>query len=135
MKRNSGDLLFDLKNSFIEKFTLYFSIGFLIINLIVFAVVIRESLILSLVLAGIFLIYIPIGAHDKAEPVWIKCSRVLEVIMSLALTLAYILLFKKFWLLVLPAVEIAIVIIFYFSVYRDMYGGYNDGRGSSKFLR
>lgn len=135
MKRNSGDLLFDLKNSFIEKFTLYFSIGFLIINLIVFAVVIRESLILSLVLAGIFLIYIPIGAIDKAEPVWIKCSRVLEVIMSLALTLAYILLFKKFWLLVLPAVEISIVIIFYFSVYRDMYGGYNDGRGSSKFLR
>lgn len=135
MKRNSGDLLFDLKNSFIEKFTLYFSIGFLIINLIVFAVVIRESLILSLVLAGIFLIYIPIGAVDKAEPVWIKCSRVLEVIMSLALTLAYILLFKKFWLLVLPAVEISIVIIFYFSVYRDMYGGYNDGRGSSKFLR
>ncbi len=135
MKRDFSDLIFDLKNSFIENFTLYFSIGFLILNLLLFAFIMSETLILSVILAGVFLIYIPIGAADKAEPIWVKCSRVLEIIMSLALSLAYILLFKKFWLLFLPAAEIAITLIFYLAVYRKNYGGYNDGRGSSRFLR
>ena len=135
MKRDSKDLLFDFKNLITEKFTLFFSIGFLILNLIIFAFVIRESVIFSLVLAGIFLIYIPMGCIDKAEPIWVKCSRVLEIILALALTLAYILLFKKFWLLFLPALEIFLTLLFYFKVYKGMYGGYNDGRGSSRFLR
>jgi len=135
MKRNFEDILFDLKELFIEKFTLFFSIGFLILNLIVFAIVMRDAWVLSLVLAGIFLIYLPIGATDRAEPIWIRCSRVLEIIMSIALSLAYILLFKKFWLLFLPVLEIATVILFYFFVYKRIYGGYNDGRGSSRFLR
>lgn len=135
MKRDFSDLIFDFKNAFIENFTLYFSIGFLILNLIIFAFVMTEAWILSVILAGVFLIYIPIGALDKAEPIWVKCSRVLEIIMSLALTLAYILLFKEFWLLFLPIVEIAIVILFYLTVYRRTYGGFNDGRGNSRFLR
>lgn len=135
MKRDSKNLGFNLKDFVIEKFTLFFSIGFLILNLIIFAFVIRESMIFSLVLAGIFLIYIPMGCVDKAEQIWVKCSRVLEVIMALALTLAYIFLFKKFWLLFLPALEIFATLLFYFKVYRGTYGGYNDGRGSSRFLR
>ena len=135
MKKSLGDILFDFKNLVIEKFTLFFSIGFLILNLIIFAFVIRESLVFSLVLAGIFLIYIPIGALDKTEPIWIKCSRVLEIIMALALSLAYIILFKEFWLLFLPAAEFAVGILFYLIVYKRMYGGYNDGRGSSRYLR
>ena len=135
MKRSFQDIVFDFKQLFIEKFTLFFSIGFLILNLLIFAIVMSEAWIISLILALVFAIYIPIGASDKAEPIWIKCSRVLEILTSLALTLAYILLFKKFWLLFIPALEIAITLMFYFFVYKRIYGGYNDGRGSSRFLR
>lgn len=121
MRRDFDEYISDFKYAFIEKFTLFLSMGFLIFNLLIFALVMRESWIMSLILAGVFLIYIPIGYFDKQEDIWILCSRILEIATSVALSLAYILLFGKFWLLFLPALEIAAGILFYIFVYRKTF--------------
>ena len=73
---------------------------------------------MSLILAAVFAVYIPIGYFDKQEQIWEITSRVLEILTSLSLSLAYILLFGKFWLLFLPALEIAGGILFYIYVYK-----------------
>lgn len=121
LKERLEEIWDDFKYAFIEKFTLFMSIGFLIFNLLLFALFMRESWKVSLILAAVFLIYVPIGYYDKQEEIWIICSRVLEVIMSLALTLAYILLFRKFWLLFLPVLEGAGMVLFYVFVYRPCF--------------
>ena len=121
MKERLGEIWSDVKYAFIEKFTLFLSIGFLIFNLLIFALVMRESWMVSLILAGIFLIYIPIGYYDKQEEIWMVCSRVLEMVMSVALTFAYILLFGKYWLLFLPLVEIAAFVLFYIFIYKKTF--------------
>ncbi len=121
MKKYSDDYISVFKYEFTEKFTLFFSVGFLIINLLIFALVMSESLVISLVLAATFLIYLPIGYYDKQEEIWIICSRVLEVITSISVSLAYILLFGEFWLLFLPILEISGGILFYIFVYRNVF--------------
>ena len=118
MREKNDDSISGLTYAIIDKFTLFFSIGFLIINLLIFALVIRETWIVSLILAGVFLIYIPIGYFDKDEEIWQITSRVLEILTSLSLSLAYILLFGKFWLLFLPVIEVAATLLFYVYVYR-----------------
>ena len=102
MREDFSELLSDFKYAFIEKFTLFFSMGCLAFNLLIFALVMKEVWIMSLVLAGLFLVYIPIGYYDKQEEFWITVSRVLEIATAFSLSLAYILLFGKFWLLFLP---------------------------------
>lgn len=125
MRFDFDDDISDFKYAFIEKFTLFLSIGFLVINLLIFALVMREAWIMSLILAGVFLVYIPIGYYDKQEEIWIICSRVLEVITSISLSFAYILLFGKFWLLFLPILEMACGILFYIFVYRKAFPKYD----------
>ena len=115
------DFISDFKYGFMEKFTLFFSMGLLIINLLIFSLVMREAWILSLILAGVFLIYIPIGYTDKQELIWMRCSRILEMVVAVTLSVAYILLFGKFWLLFLPIIEIAGTILFYVFVYRKKF--------------
>ena len=121
MRNDRDDYMSDFACAFVEKFTLFFSVGFLILNLLIFALVIPKTWIVSLILAGVFLIYIPIGYFDKEEEIWIICSRVLEIVTAIALSLAYILLFEKFWLLFLPVLEVAAGILFYIFVYRRVY--------------
>lgn len=121
MRERIDDSISNFKYSIIEKFTLFFSIGFLVLNLLIFSLVMSEARMISLVLAGIFFIYIPIGFFDKEERIWLICSRVLEILTSISLSLAYILLFGKFWLLFLPALEIAAAVLFYLYVYRSAF--------------
>lgn len=134
MKKDFDDSISDFKYAFIEKFTLFFSIGFLIFNLLIFTLVMREAWLISLILAGVFLIYIPIGYFDKQEEIWMVTSRVLEVLTSVALSFAYILLFGKFWLLFLPILEIAAGVLFYVFVYRPAFAS-EDERSNRRDYR
>ena len=104
-----------------EKISMLFSIGALILNLLTFALFIRESATVSLILAGAFLSYIPFSLFDDQEGFLMWCVRIAEILASLFVTLAYILLFAKLWLLILPIIEIAGVILFYIFVYRRNY--------------
>lgn len=97
------------------------TIGSLILNLLIFALVIRDSAIISLVLAAAFLIYVPVCLFDDQEGFVMWCARIFEIIVALALTISYIFLFKKFLLLILPIFEIAGAILFYIFVYRRNY--------------
>ena len=133
MRERISELLSDFKYAVIEKFTLFFSIGCLVLNLLIFALVMNEAWIMSLILAGLFLLYIPIGYYDKQEEFWITVSRVLEIATAFCLSMAYILLFEKFWLLFLPAVEISGAILFYIFVYRRVFPK-EPGR-RSRYLR
>ena len=135
MRNDFDDSISDFKYAFIEKFTLFFSIGFLVFNLLIFALVMREAWIISLILAGVFLIYIPIGYFDKEEQIWLICSRVLEIITSVALSFAYILLFRKFWLLFLPILEIGAGILFYIFVYRKAFSNQKGEKDSRDYMR
>ena len=128
MRERLLEILSDFKYAFIEKFTLFFSMGYLVFNLLIFALVMSEVWILSLVLAGLFFVYIPIGYYDKQEEFWITVSRILEIVTAFCLSLAYILLFKKFWLLFLPAIEIAGAVLFYVFIYRSYYPKEPKGR-------
>ena len=121
MRERTDDSISNFKYAIIEKFTLLFSIGFLVLNLLIFSLVMSEARMISLVLAGIFFIYIPIGFFDKEERIWLICSRVLEVLTSISLSFAYILLFGKFWLLFLPVLEIIAAVLFYVYVYRSAF--------------
>ena len=118
MRERTDDSISNFKYAIIEKFTLFFSIGFLVLNLLIFSLVMSEARIISLVLAGIFFVYIPIGYFDKQERIWQICSRVLEIMTSISLSFAYIFLFGKLWLLILPVLEITAAILFYMYVYR-----------------
>ena len=126
MRDDFDDSVSDFKYAFAEKFTLFFSIGFLIINLLIFALVMSVAWKMSLILAAVFTVYIPIGYFDKQEQIWEITSRVLEILTSLSLSLAYILLFGKFWLLFLPVIEVAAAILFYIFVYRSVFSGDDD---------
>ncbi len=121
MRRETDDYISNFKYAFIDKFTLFFSIGFLILNLLIFSLVMSEARMISLVLAGAFLVYIPFGYFDKEDRIWQIVARVLEVLTSVSLTFAYILLFGKLWLLFLPVLEIGAVILFYVYVYKPAF--------------
>lgn len=121
MRERTDDSISDFKYAIIEKFTLFFSIGFLVLNLLIFSLVMSEARMVSLVLAGIFFIYIPIGYFDKQEHIWQICSRALEILTSISLSFAYILLFGKFWLIFLPILEIAAGVLFYVYVYKPAF--------------
>ena len=121
MRERTDDSISNFKYAIIEKFTLFFSIGFLVLNLLIFSLVMSEARMLSLVLAGIFFIYIPIGYFDKQEHIWQICSRALEILTSVSLSFAYVLLFGKFWLIFLPILEIAAGILFYVYVYKPAF--------------
>ena len=121
MRERTDDSISDFKYAIIEKFTLFFSIGFLVLNLLIFSLVMSEARMVSLVLAGIFFIYIPIGYFDKQEHIWQICSRALEILTSVSLSFAYILLFGKFWLIFLPILEIAAGVLFYVYVYKPAF--------------
>ena len=121
MRERTDDSISNFKYAIIEKFTLFFSIGFLVLNLLIFSLVMSEARMISLVLAGIFFIYIPIGYFDKQEHIWQICSRALEILTSVSLSFAYVLLFGKFWLIFLPILEIAAGILFYVYVYKPAF--------------
>ena len=121
MKKEIDDSVSGFKYSVIERFTLFFSMGALVFNLLIFSLVMSEARAISLVLAGVFLVYIPYGYFDKEGRLWQICSRVLEIVTSVALSFAYILLFGKFWLIILPVIEIAGAILFYVYVYRGAF--------------
>lgn len=118
MRQEIDDSISGFKYAIIEKFTLFFSMGSLILNLLIFSLVMPEARMISLVLAGVFLVYVPFGYFDKEDRIWHFLSRILEVLTSISLSLAYILLFGKFWLIPLPILEIAAAILFYVYVYR-----------------
>ena len=121
MRERTDDSISDFKYAIIEKFTLFFSIGFLVLNLLIFSLVMSEARMISLILAGIFFIYIPIGYFDKQEHIWQICSRALEILTSASLSFAYVLLFEKFWLIFLPILEIAAGVLFYVYVYKPAF--------------
>ncbi len=107
-----------IKDNAKARVLLFLSIGFLIINLLIFALVLPETKIFSLVLAGAFLVYIPIGLFEKESRFMTYFTRVFEIIVSLTVTLAYIILFNKYFLLILPIIEIAAPILLYFLVFK-----------------
>ena len=108
----------EIKESAKKRTLLFISVGSLILNLLVFALAIPETRVISLVLAGAFLIYIPIGLFEKESNLVTYLTRALEITVSLSLTIAYIILFKKYFLLFLPVIEIATPILIYFLVFK-----------------
>lgn len=101
-----------------KKMLLLISMASLVLNLLIFALAIKDIRVFSFVLAGVFLIYTAIEFFDKKIDRWTLPKRILEIVMALGVSVAFIVISTKYWLLVFPILEIALPILYYFLVHK-----------------
>ena len=104
---------------------LIFSVGSLVLNLLIFALVFPDIRGFSLILALGFAIYFPIAIFSQKGDLVKLLTRALEVLTALAVTVLYIVISQKYFLFILPAIEIAAPIVLNFLVF-DKLGGSAD---------
>ena len=96
---------------------LIFSVGSLVLNLLVFALVFPDIRGFSLILALGFAIYFPIALLSQKGDLVKLLTRALEVLTALAVTVLYIIISQKYFLFILPVIEIAAPIVLNFLVF------------------
>lgn len=101
-----------------KKMLLLISMASLVLNLLIFALAIKEIRVFSLILAGVFFIYTAVEFFDKKIDRWTLPKRILEIVMALAITIAFIVISDKFWILVFPILEIALPLLYYFLIHK-----------------
>ena len=101
-----------------KKMLLLISMASLVFNLLIFALAIKEIRVFSLILAGVFFVYTAVEFFDKKIDRWTLPKRILEIVMALAITIAFIVISDKFWILVFPILEIALPLLYYFLIHK-----------------
>ena len=99
-----------------RNFSLVFSVGSLVLNMLIFALVLSELRIVFLVLAGAFAIYFPIALFSSKGEFIKTLTRILEAAVSVTVSFAVVFLFEKYALIILPIIEIVGAALLYFLV-------------------
>lgn len=93
-----------------KHFLHFFSIGLLVCNLIVFAILLSDIRWWTLALAAVFLSYMLILPFDKRKSEWTWHGLVFMTIASIAIPICYTLIFKAYFYFEILAVELLVAV-------------------------
>jgi len=92
----------------LKRFLHLLSNGWLVINLLVFAVLLPDIRVWTLCLAAVFAGYAIILLFDKRKGEWAWWSIIVEIIISIALSVCYILVFALYFYFAIICAQIVV---------------------------